>query len=197
MTDALIIKPDPKGPKGVRMTTASTDKLCKYSDCVHVIPAYEAWCPTHFREAQEGKIDECPECSRDKIAGQIICPDCDGNQDGHIPEWRYNPPGADTHHVYSLKTDDGKFHVGQTREFQETVGDHIYGRIPETAGRNPKFLWFTAVSTRQEIIVVKQKLRNIRNSEHAVIWETENWIGPFTKMLDELEFDHTQASISN
>ena len=121
------------------MTTAQGNRECKYYDCTQAIPLHDAWRPKHFQETQHEKIDTCPERHRDKRVGQITCPDYRDNQEG-IPEWRYNPPGADVHHVYTLKTDDGRFYVGQTTGFEETVGDHIHGRIPETGRRNPKFV---------------------------------------------------------
>ena len=53
-------------------------------------------------------------------------------------------------YVYILKLEDGSFYAGQTREIRERLMEHRDGMTKSTEGKDPKLVWFTTVTTREQ-----------------------------------------------
>ena len=103
----------------------------------------------------------------------------------HSVAWSAGDADASEFYVYVLKLNDGTFYASQTRESRERLMEHRDGTTRTTAGKDPKLVWFSTVSTRKqatelEVIVKKVCDRNPR--------EIRRWILKFQDLVDELDF---------
>ena len=85
------------------------------------------------------------------------------------PAWEAGDAEARSFHVYILKLDGGEFYAGQTRELRERLSEHRDGRTQSTAGRNPKLVWFTEVSSRQDAKELELELKKSIDRNPRVI----------------------------
>ena len=109
----------------------------------------------------------------------------DRYREEHSDSWSAGDADASEFYVYVLKLNDGTFYAGQTREIRERLMEHRDGTTKTTAGKDPKLVWFSTVSTRKqatelEVIVKKICDRNPR--------EIRRWILKFQDLVNELDF---------
>ena len=89
----------------------------------------------------------------------------DRYREEHSDSWSAGDADVSEFYVYVLKLNDGTFYAGQTREIRERLMEHRDGTTKTTAGKDPKLVWFSTVSTRKqatelEVIVKKICDRN-------------------------------------
>ena len=109
----------------------------------------------------------------------------DRYREEHSDAWSAGDADASEFYVYVLKLSNGAFYAGQTREIRERLMEHRDGMTKTTAGKEPKLVWFSTVSTRKqatelEVMVKKVCDRNPR--------EIRRWILKFQDLIDELDF---------
>ncbi len=103
----------------------------------------------------------------------------------HSDAWSAGDADASEFYVYILKLNDGTFYAGQTREIRERLMEHRDGTTKTTAGKAPKLVWFSTVSTRKqatELEVVVKKICDLNPRE------VRRWILKFQDLVNELDF---------
>ena len=92
---------------------------------------------------------------------------------------------ASEFYAYVLILNDGSFREGQTRELRERMMEHRAGTVKDTAGRNPKLVWFTTVSTRDEAIALEKELKELCDRNPR---EIRRRVRRFRDLVEELDF---------
>ena len=198
--------------KGSRRTNLSVQKRsgdrkqCIFWNCNTVVPSGHNTCRTHYAALQEGKIDECPGCNRAKDKQYEVCLDCYNNrhaqrqQNGradtkssnkgyrkeYSPAWEKGDAAATEFFVYILKLDGGRFYVGQTRELRERISEHRDGNTKSTAGKNPKLVWFTALSSRDAATTREAELKKLSDANPR---EIRRMYVRFQDLIKEVDYD--------
>lgn len=75
------------------------------------------------------------------------------------PAWSLGDTRTDTFYAYLLKLKDGTFYPGQTRDLQARLMEHKDGRVKMTAGSQPRLVWFTQLSSREEAVLTEVELK--------------------------------------
>ena len=103
----------------------------------------------------------------------------------HSDAWEAKDAEAKDFYVYVLKLDDGSFYAGQTREIRERLMEHRDGTTKSTAGRNPKLVWFSTVSTREQATGLEVQLKKLCDQNPR---EIRRWVRRFQDLVEELDF---------
>ena len=193
---------------------AKVNKKCAFCECNEVVdPEYDL-CKRHNRTRKAGSIERCPGCSNFKRKRYKVCSFCnDAKTQVHLdksqtanktirhynskreqaryrressPAWAAGDADARSFHVYILKLDGGEFYAGQTRELRERLSEHRDGRTQSTAGRNPKLVWFTEVSSRREATELEVELKKAIDGNPRII---RRMVTGFHDMVRELNFN--------
>ncbi len=156
--------------------TRGAGKTCAHQDCKQPIAPWYELCQSHNADKQSGLIDQCLDCGQYKDPRYPRCRECNakapmttpkratpkrsGKYDlEENPAWDKGDADADEFFVYILKLSDGEFYAGQTRELRERLDEHRDGKTLSTSGKDPKLVWFTTVSTRDEAVKVEAELK--------------------------------------
>lgn len=178
--------------------------ICLFWDCDASIRPDHIFCYDHFKELQDGLIDECPGCNRAKYSEYDFCLKCYNDSrvrthntksaTGHGNRW-YKPEyssawekgdaSADHFFVYILKLDGGQFYAGQTRELRERLTEHRDGRTKSIAGKHPKLVWFTTVDTRDEATKMEVEFKKLIDSNQR---EIRRMLINFRDLISELDY---------
>ena len=75
------------------------------------------------------------------------------------PAWSLGDARTGTFYAYLLKLKDGTFYPGQTRDLQARLMEHKDGRVKMTAGCQPRLVWFTQLSSREEAALMEVELK--------------------------------------
>ena len=75
------------------------------------------------------------------------------------PAWSLGDARTGTFYAYLLKLKDGTFYPGQTRDVQARLMEHKDGRVKMTAGCQPRLVWFTQLSSREEAALTEVELK--------------------------------------
>lgn len=75
------------------------------------------------------------------------------------PAWSLGDARTGTFYAYLLKLKDGTFYPGQTRDLQARLMEHKDGRVKMTAGCQPRLVWFTQLSSREEAALTEVELK--------------------------------------
>ena len=97
---------------------------------------------------------------------------------------------ADRFFVYILMLNGpngGEYYIGQTREIDERMLEHLNGMSIKTRGRQPKLQWFTTVPTRAEAADLEQYLEQM-NSNEASRREITRLVADFKKLATHLDY---------
>ena len=187
---------------------AKLAEKCAFCECdIAIDPQYDL-CIRHNRARQRGTIDKCPRCWRfkgkryqlcsfcnsAKAAGEPVAPEkvSKGGRDQRryqlesSPVWEAGDADARSFHVYVLKLEGGEFYAGQTRELRERLSEHRDGRTQSTAGRKPKLVWFTEVSSRKDAAELEVELKKAIDRNPRII---RRLITDFHDLVRELDFD--------
>ena len=182
---------------------AGQQKQCLFWNCANNIPSDHFMCRTHFTALQEGKIDECPGCNRAKDKQYDTCLDCYNNRSTrqgnartapankwynkeYSPAWEKGDAAATEFFVYILKLDGGRFYVGQTRELRERISEHRDGNTKSTAGKNPKLVWFTALSSRNAATSMEAEMKKLVDVNPR---EIRRMYVRFQDLIKEVDYD--------
>ena len=98
--------------------------------------------------------------------------------------------------MYILNLDGGEYYVGQTRELHERLLEHRNNMSRGTKGRNPKLVWFTTASTRDEAVGLERYLQQL-NSGPTGRREINRRVVQFKQWVDELDFSPSQPTAEN
>ena len=162
----------------------SRTKNCTFWNCPK--KGNPTFCLEHYREFKAGKVDICPECGRGKDAKYPTCLDCKRYSEEHSDDWKRGDADATEFYVYVLKLNDASFYAGQTREIRERLMEHRDGTTKSTAGKEPKLVWFSTVSTRKQATELEVKLKKLCDHNQR---EIRRRIRGFQDLVQELEFD--------
>ena len=195
--------------KSNRSKSSRPVNVCTYWNCEQSIRAGYYLCSVHYPKSRSGTIDVCPGCGRYKEVRYKQCIECrksaqsessrgrskaKGNgtrtarkyEPEYSPDWEARDATATAFYVYVLKLNGGNFYAGQTRELRERLSEHRDGRVKSTAGRDPKMVWFTEVSTRDEATELESELKKTVDRNPRVI---RSMIIEFQDLVKELEFE--------
>ena len=100
-------------------------------------------------------------------------------------KWKAGDAGATEFFVYILKLDGNAFYAGQTRELRERLMEHRDGDTVSTAGKNPRLVWFTKVSTRDEATTLESELKRLCDENPR---EVRRRVLQFQDLVQELDF---------
>ena len=194
---------DTKRPKGrVRQRRSTKENTCRFWDCEHPIRKGYFLCYDHYREHQSGLVDECEGCGRHKHAQYDLCLECRDRkppqpkpqtpresksryQREHSGAWEAGDADATEFFVYILKLQGGVFYAGQTRELRERLMEHRDGTTKSTAGKDPKLVWFSTVSTRDQATALEVELKRLCDENPR---EIRRWVVGFQDLVKELDF---------
>jgi len=84
-----------------------------------------------------------------------------------------------------LKLNDGAFYAGQTREIRERLMEHRDGTTKTTAGKEPKLVWFSTVSTRKQATELEVEVKKVCDRNPR---EIRRWVRKFQDLVGELDF---------
>ena len=172
-------------------------KACKFWDCHKRVRRGHVYCYDHYQAFQNGDVDECPGCGRAKSSSYSTCLNCKPTEPAkptksrktyrreHSDAWDAKDAEADEFYVYVLKLDDGSFYAGQTREIRERLMEHRDGTTKSTAGRSPKLVWFSTVSTREQATGLEVQLKKLCDQNPR---EIRRWVRRFQDLVEELDF---------
>ena len=85
-----------------------------------------------------------------------------------------------------MKLEDGSFYAGQTREIRERLMEHRDGMTKSTAGKDPKLVWFTTVTTREQATDYEVQVKRVCDGNPR---EIRRWIRRFQDLVEEFEFE--------
>ena len=176
----------------------SRAKNCTFWNCPK--KGNPTFCLEHYRDYKAGKVDSCPGCGRGKDAAYPTCLDCKPSGKGsrrprnanaryrreHSDAWQAGDADAAEFYVYILKLNDARFYAGQTRELRERLMEHRDGTTKSTAGKEPKLVWFSTVSTRKQATELEVELKKLCDRNPR---EIRRWVLKFQDLVEELEFD--------
>lgn len=173
------------------MTSTRQKKTCKMWNCSTGVPSFLAWCRIHNEARKRGDIDDCPGCGRGKEAKYPTCPECrsahgKAYRREYSPAWDARDAAAEEFYIYILKLDDGAFYAGQTREIRERLMEHRDGTTKATAGKSPRLVWFSTVSSRDEATKLEVQLKKLCDKNPR---EIRRWIRKFQDLVEELDFE--------
>ena len=103
---------------------------------------------------------------------------------------------ADRFFVYILLLNGpngGEYYIGQTREIDERMHEHLNGMSKSTAGREPKLQWFTTVDTRPEATALEQELERL-NRHPADRRQITRLVADFKKLATHLDYTPHQST---
>ena len=103
---------------------------------------------------------------------------------------------ADRFFVYILLLNGpngGEYYIGQTREIDERMHEHLNGMSASTAGREPKLQWFTTVDTRPEATALEQELERL-NRHPASRRQITRLVTDFKKLAIHLDYKPHQPA---
>ena len=109
----------------------------------------------------------------------------DRYKEEHSDSWSAGDADASEFYIYVLKLNDGTFYAGQTREIRERLMEHRDGTTKTTAGKDPKLVWFSTVSTRKQATELEVMIKKICDRNPR---EIRRWILKFQDLVDELDF---------
>ena len=109
----------------------------------------------------------------------------DRYREEHSDSWSAGDADASEFYIYVLKLNDGTFYAGQTREIRERLMEHRDGTTKTTAGKDPKLVWFSTVSTRKQATELEVMIKKICDRNPR---EIRRWILKFQDLVDELDF---------
>ena len=160
---------------------------CRFWSCHERIRREHHYCLYHYRPYQQGGVDDCPSCGRAKNIKYKMCLDCEqtGSSEEHSDEWEGKDAEAYQFYVYILKLDGGSFYAYQTYEIRERMMEHRDGTTKSTAGRNPKLVWFTTISTRQRAEELEADLEELCDKNPR---EIRRRVRRLQDLVDELDF---------
>ena len=176
----------------------TTRKQCQFWDCNETIRRNYFLCTAHYSAYEAGKINQCPSqsCGRYKDAEYEVClicrrqttnqPDPSPSNEPKRDDRVFQPDDeADEFFVYVLTLDGGEYYVGQTGEIHERLHEHRNDMSQSTKGRNPKFVWFTTVSTRQDAADLEHQLQQL-NSKASSRRQITRMVVQFKRLIDEM-----------
>lgn len=99
--------------------------------------------------------------------------------------WAAKDAQASEFYVYILKLDDGGFYAGHTRELRARLMEHRDGLVKSTAGKNPQFVWFSALPTRKLATEFEAELKTLCAKNPR---EIRRWILDFQDLVKEVHF---------
>ena len=100
-------------------------------------------------------------------------------------KWASGDAEATEFFVYILKLDGNAFYAGQTRELRERVMEHRDGDAVSTAGKNPRLVWFTQVSTRDAAVTLEAELKRLCDKNPR---EIRRRVLRFQDLVEQLDF---------
>ena len=100
-------------------------------------------------------------------------------------KWASGDAEATEFFVYILKLDGNVFYAGQTRELRERLMEHRDGDTVSTAGKNPRLVWFTQVSTRDEAVTLEAELKRLCDKNPREIYRR---VRRFQDLVEQLDF---------
>ena len=100
-------------------------------------------------------------------------------------KWKAGDAGATEFFVYILKLDGNAFYAGQTRELRERLMEHRDGDTVSTAGKNPRLVWFTKLSTRDEATTLEAELKLLCDKNPR---EVRRKVRQFQDLVEVLDF---------
>ena len=172
-------------------------RTCRFWNCPKRVRGSHDYCYEHYQAYLKDEIDDCPGCGLAKSAKYRTCLDCRPTESSrsekpkktyrreHSDAWKAGDSEADEFYVYILKIDDGSFYAGQTREIRERLMEHRDGTTKSTAGRNPKLVWFSTVSTREQATGLEVQLKKLCDRNPR---EIRRWVRRFQDLVEELDF---------
>lgn len=101
---------------------------------------------------------------------------------------------ADRFFVYILLLNGpngGEYYIGQTREIDERMHEHLNGMSVSTAGREPKLQWFTTFDTRAEAADLEAELQQL-NRHPASRRKITRLVTDFKKLAIHLDYEPHQ-----
>ena len=185
---------------------------CAFWNCTKTVRSGYVLCYNHFKGSAAGRVNVCGCCRRYKDARYKQCLNCrerSGNSGSpfegknnvtvtahatrqaksyepeYSPAWEAGDKEAPVFFVYVLKLKGGYFYAGQTRELRERLSEHRDGRVRSTAGREPKMVFFTEVTTRGEATELEVELKKAIDKNPRVI---RRMITDFQDLTRELDF---------
>jgi len=183
---------------------SNSENICNFWNCNVPIREDHVMCLDHYKDLQDGLINECPGCKRAKDAQYDLCLEC--NKKSQVPSGRASAPraksqryeqeyspawdkgdaAADNFFVYILKLADGSFYAGQTRELRERLSEHRDDRVQSTARKQPKLVWFGIVPSRQDATSTEVELKKLVSNNPR---EIRRMIIRFQDLVRELDYD--------
>ena len=100
---------------------------------------------------------------------------------------------VDRFFVYILLLNNGEYYIGQTREIEERMHEHLHGMSKSTAGREPKLQWFTTVDTRREAAALEAELERL-NRHPASRRQITRLVTDFKKLAVQLDYEPHQST---
>lgn len=156
------------------------ENICAHFECNKRIRNDHFLCQMHFMMWEDGFVDQCPKCGRFKSAIYELCLDCyEGQQvipwepptaikgKVHQPDiehsnvWTKADQGVNRFFVYILKSDDGDFYVGQTRELRERLSEHRDKKTKSTSERRFTLQYFEIWPTRRPAEIREAKMKQL------------------------------------
>ncbi len=175
------------------------DNQCTFWNCrIPVTTKGFYLCRHHYKKSQDGQVDKCPDCGQYKSATYASCLNCrfkksstSSKSSEYYPQeyskaWESGDAEATTFYVYVLKLNDGSFYAGHTREINERLMEHRDGRVKSTANRDPKFVWFAEVDSRDEATRLEAEVKKICDQDSR---EMRRWIIDLRIIVEELDFE--------
>ncbi len=103
----------------------------------------------------------------------------------YSPQWEKRDATATEFFVYILKLNKGQFYAGQTRELRERLSEHRDGRVKSTAGKDPKLVWFAALSSRDAATSTEVELKNLIETNQR---EIRRMVVKFQDLIREVDY---------
>ena len=88
-------------------------------------------------------------------------------------------------YVYILRLAGGEFYVGHTRELRERLSEHKDGKTRSTKGKDPRLVWFTRLSSREEATHLEAYLKEVNDRNER---EIRRMVVQFKDLADALDF---------
>ena len=184
-------------PKGNPPKTGNSE--CRFWDCKARISRGYTYCYQHYRDSQDGLINQCPACGMGKDAQYEVCQPCYRNRRNapasrayvrphrkeSSPAWQKGDASADRFFVYILKLADGAFYAGQTRELRERLSEHRDNLVASTQGKEPKLVWFAILPSRDAAASTEVELKQLIDRNPR---EVRRMVIGFSDMMRELDF---------